>query len=102
GLARMRISARAGRIAANSAAATTTSLMTAIRLRGSLVSTALPPSYAEICGEVSSILRAGNAGLRECRHSGMAGQRGAHQQDRDACARPLAQPPVQVAQRARA
>ena len=74
------------RIAANSAAATTISLMTAIRMRGSFVSTALPASYAEICGKVSSIVRAGNAGLRECRHSGMAGQRGAHQQDRDACA----------------
>ena len=54
------------------------SLMTAIRMRGSFVRrTALRPSYAEICGKVSSILRAGDAGLRECRHSGMAGQRGA-------------------------
>ena len=41
-------------------------------MRGSFVSTALPASYAEICGEVSSIVRAGNPGLRECREPGAA------------------------------
>ncbi len=29
----------------------------------------------------ASIVRAGDAGLGECRHSGVAGQRGARQQD---------------------
>src|SRR3954451_7469084 len=100
GLARMRISARAGRIAANSAAVATTSLMTAIRMRGSFVRrTALWPSYAEICGKVSSILRAGDAGLGESCHPGVTGERGADQWDRDPCARRFAEAHVQVEQR---
>src|SRR2546430_12817614 len=100
GLARMRTSARTGRIAAHKAAATMITLMTAIRMRRSFVRrTALRPSYAEICGRVSSILRARDAGLRECCHPGMAGQRGARQQDRDPCAGCFAKPHVEVEQR---
>src|SRR5437899_4821638 len=99
GLARMRTSARTGSTTAHSAAATTIILMTAIRMRGSLVSTALPASYAEICGKVSSSVRTADAGVRECRHPDMAGQRGARQQDRHACARRLAEPHVKVEQR---
>src|SRR5207253_2905380 len=35
----------------------------------------LRPSYAEICGKVSSIVRTGDAGVLECRDPDMAGRR---------------------------
>src|SRR5262245_19916310 len=96
GLDRMRTSARAGTIAVQSASAARASLIGAVSIiaasdRMTWSAARRPPIFLAVA--------AGNAGLREGGHPGVAGQSRAQQQNGDTGAGGLSQPHVEIEQR---